>query len=363
MKGLKDWVEIFKGGKQIDGAGKEHDGDALIDKAINTFNTAKHEPPVVIGHPASDAPAFGWVEGLKSEARNGAKVLMAKFKQVVPEFEELVEQGLYKKRSAAFYADGSLRHVGFLGAMPPAVKGLADIKFSDEARLSFEFYDPGKGIIAGILRNLRDYFIEKEGKEKADAVIPDWDIEYLKEEANKQIIDTKENVMANGFKEKVKGILSLMGVDMSKVPDNALPDALPASVQGAFSEADIEAAKAEALKQGETKARAEFAEQARKNAKKATIKALIDVGITEGKILPAWKDKGMATFMEALPDGELQFSDTVKQSPYAWFEEFLKDLGANPLFQEIASKQRTGTAASEATRDAELGKSIAKRAR
>ena len=55
----------------------------------------------------------------------------AHFKQVAPEFESLVKSGRFKKRSAAFYQDGSLRHVGWLGAVPPAVKGLADVAFQD----------------------------------------------------------------------------------------------------------------------------------------------------------------------------------------------------------------------------------------
>jgi hypothetical protein len=44
--------------------------------------------------------------------------LMAKHRQVQPEFSEMVKSGLYKKRSASFYPDGSLRHIGFLGAQP-----------------------------------------------------------------------------------------------------------------------------------------------------------------------------------------------------------------------------------------------------
>jgi len=52
----------------------------------------------------------------------------------------MVNKGRYKKISASFYspnypfnpAPGSyyLKHVGFLGAVPPAVKGLGDARFS-----------------------------------------------------------------------------------------------------------------------------------------------------------------------------------------------------------------------------------------
>jgi len=148
FKGLDDWIEIFKGGKQIDSQGREHNGDEIIDRAIETFDTAEHEPPVVIGHPKDNAPAFGWIEDLKSHFKGGVKVLLAKLKQVAPEFEDIVKNGLFKKRSASFYKDGRLRHVGFLGAEVPAVKGLVDIQFNDgDSTMNIDFVsssDPGE---------------------------------------------------------------------------------------------------------------------------------------------------------------------------------------------------------------------------
>ncbi|MBU0651872.1 MAG: hypothetical protein KKH02_13705 [Proteobacteria bacterium] len=51
FKGFDDWIPIFQGGSQTDSAGRVHDVTALIEKAVSTFNAARHEPPVVIGHP------------------------------------------------------------------------------------------------------------------------------------------------------------------------------------------------------------------------------------------------------------------------------------------------------------------------
>lgn len=144
FKGFDDWTPIFQGGKQTDSQGRVHDGNALIDKAISAFNPHIHEPPIVVGHPKSNAPAFGWVSALKK----AGNTLYAKIKDVAPEFENLVKKGLFKKRSASFYNDGTLRHVGFLGAMPPAIKGLADLKFNEGGEtMTFEFNentDPGE---------------------------------------------------------------------------------------------------------------------------------------------------------------------------------------------------------------------------
>lgn len=164
FKGFDDWIEIFRGGPQIDSLGKKHDGDEVIEKAIATFNVAGHKAPLVVGHPEDNGPAFGWVEGLKETINDGIKVLLAKFKQVMPEFEEAVKKGLYKHRSASFYPDGRLKHVGFLGAIPPAVKGLADIKFMKGGDvMSFEFSevkDPGEELslkVDELLKQSREF--------------------------------------------------------------------------------------------------------------------------------------------------------------------------------------------------------------
>ncbi|MBN1627117.1 MAG: hypothetical protein JW944_11385 [Deltaproteobacteria bacterium] len=364
FKGFNDWIEIFKGGKQTDSNGKEHDGDGIIDKVVSTFNAAKHEPPLVIGHPKDNDPAYGWVEDVKSVIRNGEKYLLMKAKKVVSEFEEMVRQGLFKKRSISVYPDGSLRHVGFLGAAPPAVKGLADLKFSaDEEALTFDFNDPQMGTFARILRNLRDWLIEKEGKETADSIIPDWDVEYIREEANKDnIVKEEENMGA--FKEKIKGLLSFMGVDMSKVPDDALPDSPPAGSENkAFTEADLERIKKEAEEKGKKNAEADFKEKERKAAKKARDKEIsdyVDQGIKDGKILPAWKDAGLTGFMQGLDaETEIEFKEGEdKKTGITWFREFLEGFSKAPIFREMAKKESAASDFSE-TAEKELGESIA----
>lgn len=130
------WIEVFRAGEQTDSAGntREWTKDDL-EKIVSRYNTTQHEAPVVVGHPKENAPAFGWVEALKTDG----KVLFARFKQLVPEFIEAVKKGMYKKRSISLYPDLTLRHIGFLGAIPPAVKGLADIKFSEEEPITLEY--------------------------------------------------------------------------------------------------------------------------------------------------------------------------------------------------------------------------------
>lgn len=156
--------EIFKAGKHTDSHGvtKDFTLDDL-QKIVNNYNAKypEHEAPIVIGHPKTNAPAYGWIEKLELA---GEKIL-AYPKQVVKEFEEAVKQGLFKKRSISLYPDLTLRHVGFLGAVPPAVKGLADLQFADSDYNEFEFgYDSSN--TENEIAELKTKIIEYEEKIK-----------------------------------------------------------------------------------------------------------------------------------------------------------------------------------------------------
>jgi len=108
-----------------------------LEQIASSYDPSLSEAPIVIGHPKTNDPAFGWIDSLKV---SGDK-LIASAKQIVPEFMESLKNGLFKKRSVSLTPDSYLRHVGFLGAELPAVKGLADISFSEDVLLddSFEF--------------------------------------------------------------------------------------------------------------------------------------------------------------------------------------------------------------------------------
>jgi hypothetical protein len=121
------WIEIFRAG---DYGSKGSYTAADLDHVVQAYNPDFHEAPAVIGHPETNAPAFGWVAGLK---RDGS-TLFAKLRDVNSAFGDMVKEGLFKKRSASFYRKPTgleLRHIGFLGAQPPDVKGLAAIKFDE----------------------------------------------------------------------------------------------------------------------------------------------------------------------------------------------------------------------------------------
>lgn len=161
------WIEIFKTGTHTDSAGREQDiTEDTLDQIVSKYDPSEHEAPVVIGHPKADAPAYGWVEALKREG----KILYAKLKDLVPEFVDMVKRGLFKKRSIALYPDYRLKHVGFLGAVPPAVKGLRDVKFREvreEGGITMYEFNENDEISAGERLHLKvvEFLESPQGKD------------------------------------------------------------------------------------------------------------------------------------------------------------------------------------------------------
>ncbi|UVK85224.1 peptidase [Pseudomonas sichuanensis] len=163
--------------------------EADLAATVSAYDPALHEAPLVFGHPKHDAPAGGWVKSLASCADG----LEAVPHEVDPAFAELVANKRYKKISASFYHPAApnnpvpgvyyLRHVGFLGAQPPSVKGLRAIELGDAEEGVIEFADFGHETSASLWRRLRDWMIGERGLEVADQIIPDWQINSLAETA------------------------------------------------------------------------------------------------------------------------------------------------------------------------------------
>ena len=180
-------IEIFKAGKRTDANGVEVEITTEdLQQAVNAYNVNFHESPAVIGHPKHNAPAYGWVKRLELDG----DVLKAEFDQIDPEFAEMVEKGRFKKISSSFYLANSpnnpcpgnlyLRHVGFLGAMPPAVKGLRNPEFADNEQGVVDFSDWAE---ASLWRRLRDWIIGQHGQEEADKAVPDYLVASVQEES------------------------------------------------------------------------------------------------------------------------------------------------------------------------------------
>ena len=160
---MKDWIEVFRAGTHTDSKGRTRTWPkADLDKICQSYNPADHEAPAVVGHPRDNHPAYGWVEGLK---RVGEK-LLAKFKQVAPEFASMVEEGRFKKRSIRVMPDGTLGHVAFLGAVPPAIKGLKDIEFSEDTDSSDYDYSEEEEMMKKTVEELQAELEQAQQKNK-----------------------------------------------------------------------------------------------------------------------------------------------------------------------------------------------------
>lgn len=134
--------EIFKTGSHTSDKGvtKEYSIDDL-NFIAKSYKPEEDEAPIVIGHPEDNDPAFGWVNSL-SVSEDGKLIAEASDEKLQPDFLNALKEGRYKKRSISLTPEGKLRHIGFLGAAKPAVKGLADIQFSSPSSVIYEFdYD------------------------------------------------------------------------------------------------------------------------------------------------------------------------------------------------------------------------------
>ncbi len=132
-----NWVDVVRAGEweSMNGTVVRLDRRDL-DGMITNFESGERRVPLVIGHPKTNDPAFGWVSSLR---RMGG-VLQAKFSQVHQDVVNLVREGRYKNISVSLFRDKPLRHVGLLGASQPAVPGLQPVAFeSGEAGFELEF--------------------------------------------------------------------------------------------------------------------------------------------------------------------------------------------------------------------------------
>lgn len=301
-------IEIFRPGTHTAMSGETIGfTEAQLRASAAAYDPAKHEAPIVVGHPRHDGPAYGWVKSLRY-----GESLEAEPDQVEPAFAELVEAGRFKKVSAAFYRPDSpnnpvpgvfyLRHVGFLGAQPPAVKGLRQVEFADADAgdvVELEFGEVRAGTVQRLFRALRDFLIGKEGLEVADRVLPDWAVEDI--EAAKP---------GPAFRESPKSTITQ---EVSDVDKQELE-----RKQKEIEDREAEIAKKETA----------FAERERQE-RAATSVQLVDKLVAEGRVLPRHRD-GLVAFM-ASDEAEqpLEFGEgatRTKTSARAFLEGFLKEL-------------------------------------
>ena len=119
-------IEVFKSGSHTDSNGvKTTYSLEQINQIVNLYNQfiAEHPndlAPLVKGHPQNDAPAYGWVKRLVKKN----STIFADIEDIDANLIEDIKKKKFKNFSIALYPNLLLRHIGILGAIPPAVKGL-----------------------------------------------------------------------------------------------------------------------------------------------------------------------------------------------------------------------------------------------
>lgn len=310
-------LHIFKPGKHTatNGAVIEFTEQMLRD-AVKAYDPALHEAPLVVGHPKGDHPAYGWVQSLQFD--EGA--IHAVPHQVDAEFAELVNAGRFKKLSASWYLPDApanpkpgtlyLRHVGFLGAQPPALKGLKSASFAEGETGVVEFGDTTDRSVASLFRRIRDFLVDQFGLEKADQVLPSYELDFLTQEAARE--DNPSPSYHEGASMTPQQIAA-KEAELTQRENKLKAD------QASFAERETALTARETAVQGAEKA-----------ARTKAIASFAEDLVKQGKLLP--KDKArVVAFMEALPEAaqviEFAEGDKKTETPaLKVFQEFLQGL-------------------------------------
>lgn len=339
-------IEIFKPGKHTAMSGAVLDfSESDLQAMVEAYDPAVYDAPLVIGHPKLDAPAYGWVKSLSF----AEGIVNAEPQDVDPEFAELVKTKRFKKVSASFFAPDSprnpkpgsyyLRHVGFLGAQPPAVKGLKSVNFADGDEITIEFGDWEDRTNAGLWRGMRDWLIAKFGLEEADKALPAWNVQTLSDLAAQP--ETPEASPA--FADPKTALAGASPAEPTHEENHVTPEQAAAlEAENAQLKAQLSAACADKVKAAQAKRHGDnvsFAEQL----------------VADGKLAPKHKDAVVAFLDFSEADTALEFGEGDAKQPLASaFKTFLGDM---PKVVEFAEQATHGRAAAEAGDDVEFAES------
>lgn len=329
-------IEIFKPGRHTAASGAALAiTPAQLAYAARVYDPALHRAPLVIGHPKTDDLAYGHVARL--DYSDSSKRLIADAAEVEPEFADMVADGRLLAVSASFYQPTSpnnpvpgsyyLRHVGFLGAEAPAVKGLKRpaVQFSEAEEGVVEFADWTDSENAGLWRQLREWVIGKFGLDEADKAVPGYRVNSLAHAAAQPETETSA----------ARSISYSEGDTVSNTTDAAALAAQAAEL--AAREAALDARDADLAK------RQKDAQQA---ARLVEFREFTGKLVTEGRLLPIQQERLVAV-MSALPEAQvLDFAEgdtTVSKPAIEALQDFLKSLPKVVDFSERAKEDGAKT--------------------
>ncbi|MCY3689250.1 MAG: hypothetical protein OXG90_09755 [Gammaproteobacteria bacterium] len=188
-----------------DGNGQIVDVDERVLRDVaESYDAGKHTAPLVLGHPRHDKPAYGHVGGIERDADGVHAVLGDVSDELLGHYRSRrftkISASLYRPENPNNPTPGRwhLKHVGFLGAATPVVKGLrppelgeapfaggdgdlaVEIGLADAAPAPALY---GYDAMARLMRRMREWIVAEKGVEEADKVAPEHEIEILREAA------------------------------------------------------------------------------------------------------------------------------------------------------------------------------------
>lgn len=363
-----EWIEVFSIGRWTDGAGNTSDWTLDDLKEIaESYNPQIYDAPIVIGHPDIDSPAYGWIDALKVEGEK----LLAKPKQLVDEFKDWVKRGLYKKISISIFPDMTLRHIGFLGGAPPAVKGLKSVAFTKKkAEWQFEKEIKMKfakqcshmnedGTFIGGFDGCVEHMMQCENlpEENANRLCA-----YIGRKAGK-MSEATDNIKKGGntMREWITKLEEAVGLAKKELTPDPSVKFTEVDVQAKVKEAEdrvfaeaqkkIDSEKKE--KEGAQRKLKEIEDQKRKEG----VASFCENLCKEGKLTPALR-KIMEPIMIAVAADETQieFSEGVKKTKLDGIKDFLNELPKVVTFKEMVQAEGPNAGGSAAEKLSALTK-------
>lgn len=254
MSAANKLLEIFRPGTFVcvEGATITF-SDADVAATVAAYNPEKHKAPLVIGHPTMDDPAYGFAASLSLSSSN---VVLAQPENVDPAFADAVNNERYNSISTSFWSPTNPRnpvpgvwyprHIGFLGAVPPAVPGLKQPSFADAGDADFitinfadsqqetTMTDKEKAALEAQEKKLRDdqaSFADQQTEQRKQA-----DALAAREKALKEKEDKAREAEINSFAEGLISKGQLLPVEKAAIV--GLLTALPAEVSVSFADGD-----------------------------------------------------------------------------------------------------------------------------
>lgn len=299
-----------------------------LDASAAAYDPAKWRAPLVVGHPKTNAPAYGWVDKLASSPVG----LEAEPADVEPAFAEMVNAKRFANISASFWAPDApgnpvpgvyyLRHVGFLGAVPPAIKGLRTPEFAEAESGVVEFSEWDDVDNAGLWRRMREWVIATFGMADADQVVPSYLVDGLERSAQRELDES-----------------------LSEDPPAATP--LAPAFSDPAQETSVTPEEKAALEAENAKLRAQLAASAHATAHAAHVSFAEGLSVA-GRLPPAHTGMVVAVLDHlATQPAVVEFGEGDEKGPVAdAFRTFLKALPVAPEFsEEVATKERAAIGA------------------